>query len=99
MEKKRKKSLDNRPRIKYNEFNFIRPKGNEGNKTFAEILQRTGGWCEPVISLLCIAHPGAAVSMLTALEADAAAALYAGALLEAAEGCREAEPKLGGTTN
>ncbi len=49
--------------------------------------------------LLCIAHPGAAVFDAKALEADAAAALQAGALLEAAEDSRKTEPNLGGTAN
>lgn len=49
-------------------------------------MQRTGGRCEPARNLVCIAHPGASVFEGKALEADAAAALQAGALLEATEG-------------
>ena len=58
-------------------------------------LQRTGGWCEPVFERLCIAHPGAAVFDVKALEADAAAALQARAFIEAVKGYREAEPNFG----
>jgi hypothetical protein len=60
MEKRKKIKLDKRRSIKYNNNNFIETKGDEGNKTSAETSQRTGGWCEPVFPLLCIAHPRAA---------------------------------------
>jgi hypothetical protein len=59
------------------------------------ILQRIGGWCEPVFERLWIAHPGAAVFDVKALEADAAAALHAGTFIEVVKGFRKAEPNFG----
>lgn len=42
----------------------------EGNKIFGTEFQRANGWCELVLGLICIAHPGVAVLMEMAIGAD-----------------------------
>ena len=70
----------------------------EGNKIVGTEFQRAAGWCEAVLNLVCIAHPGVAGLMIF-IGTDVRLR-YRPNLVRDDEGLlRERKPNLGGTAN
>ena len=71
----------------------------EGNKIVGTEFQRAAGWCEAVLNLLCIAHPGVAGLMMCFIGTDVRLR-YKPNLVRDGEGLlRKRKLNLGGTAN
>lgn len=51
--------------VNLSEYFQIAHKDFEGNKIAGTEFQRAAGWCEAVLNLVCIAHPGVAGLMVS----------------------------------